>query len=193
MPLTVWGIQERARAKADIRTMVYVLGDVGYQSNGNDLTARTRKWEVEDLLGDKNGETHGSWSDWIPVDRYCLKRLKNTMSLLACTKHNLTRPRLGLSWQTLHCPINLCFHPSPPLACDFLKGRHCYIQFSVPSTLVSRQSSYKCLLSIAGNAQKTWPLFLALPQSVSITHTRLNRRFPCYICTPFLFKSVEQE
>lgn len=66
--LTVWGIQERARANPE-RTMVYVLGDVGYQSNGNDLTARTRKWEVEDLLGDKDGETHGARSDWITVDR----------------------------------------------------------------------------------------------------------------------------
>lgn len=70
------------RSKPEIRTVVYVLGDVGYQSNGSNLTARTRKREVEekdDLLGDQERGTNVAWSDWITVDRYCLRRLKSMM------------------------------------------------------------------------------------------------------------------
>lgn len=130
------------------------------------LESKDKKVRVKqkgDLLGDKDGRTHIMWSDWSTVDRYCLKRLRTQWGLLACAKHHLTRTCLGLTGQTLHCPVNLCFHLSPPPAFEFLKGRHCYIQFSVPSTLPTRQSSNKRLSSVVGNAQKTWALFLALP------------------------------
>lgn len=35
------------RSKPEIRTVFHVLGEVGYQSNGSNLTARTRKSEIE--------------------------------------------------------------------------------------------------------------------------------------------------
>lgn len=106
---------------------------------------RVRMKQKDDLLGDKDGGTNIIWSDWITVDRYCLKRLRTQWDLLAGAEHHLTRTCLGLTGQTLHCPINPYFHSSPPPAFEFLKGRHCSIQFSAPSTLPTRQSSNKCL------------------------------------------------